>query len=964
MNIRTIVTLMVCLVAPILHAAEGDQLLTPQPWQSSFTGKHAASFYSINANAFSAARGLADDQTITLAIQLPKFGTVEIVAARYRVINERTSIAAMTASGPQAVPAPQSVLLRGRIREIPDSYVILAIYPDWCTGVITTGKLNAQRTYHVSPLEKPKQGPQVMVVYDGADVPTTHDWNCSTLDPANIVVPNTKVEDRSQAATFRKVTIAIECDEPFYIDLGRDVTRASQYAEAVVAASSAIYERDVQATLAIGSLLVWTTADPYVSNLPDEMLVQFRDRWRTLNGAIVRSVAHLLSGVNNIGGIAYVDQLCNKQWAYAVSGTNNNITYPATGYVWDTDVFSHELGHNVGSPHTHSCTWSPPIDSCYTSEGGCFAGTKAVKGTIMSYCHLTTAGTDLSFHSRVVTLMKGKLSASACTPLIAIFDISTPVSQAVCAGNAVTIVATPTGNVGKVSYRWRGPTFDTVTTVASFQFVPTASVQVFVTGTDSSGNVASDTTSITVRAKPLASVQTNDLRVCRGTIVEITSTISGGRVPYTYRWLRNGIVIDTLSDIVWPKMDTTSIIKLITTDLYGCGDTAQLLITVPDQRLVMTPSPFVLPQLAMCENVVNTKVTLRNDGLETVMIDSVKSGSSISVKTTLPLAIPPASAIEMFMEVTVKKFGAITDTLVFVEKLCNTRMKLPLTGIRPAPRATSPLPIDLGAKLVCDIPTERWATLRISNPSSFAMQINGVAGKQLGNTVDLANRPVTVLPNSEQDVSVVTSAKRLPGLLTDSLVFAYVSKECEGSFVLPAVMRVTGLTIDHPSSISFDTVLTSEASRSKTFSVGVSLVGAGKATVTSVRVEGPFTTTLSEGLVLLHGKQSQVTVSIAPSLLTVDGAVKGSLVFMLDSCATERVVALSAVVRVVGVANDALDVFNMIDEARFYDLRGLQCATVQANGVEPSVPEALPRGVYLMVLSSEGKVRSRRLISR
>lgn len=964
MNAHATIALLLCLLSSSLHAAEGDQLLTPQPWQSSFAGQHAASFYSINADAFAAARGLADDQTITLRVQLPKFGTVEIVAARYRVIDERTSIAAMTVNGPKAVPAPQSVLLRGRIREIPDSYVILAFYPEWCTGVITTGKLNSERTYHVSPLERPKQGPQVMVVYDGADVPTIHDWNCSTQDSTNIVVPKAKDHEGIQAATFRKVTIAIECDEPFYIDHGRDITRATQYAEAVVAASSAIYERDVQATLAIGSLLVWTTADPYVSNLPDEMLVQFRDRWRAVNGAVVRSLAHLLSGVNNIGGIAYVNQLCNKQWGYAVSGTNNNINYPATGYVWDTDVFSHELGHNIGSPHTHSCTWSPPIDSCYTSEGGCFTGTKPVKGTIMSYCHLTTAGTNLSFHSRVVSLMQSRLSASTCTPLIALFDVSTPVSLSVCAGSAVSVVATPTGNVGKVSYRWRGPTFDTVTTTATFQFVPTASIKVFVTGTDSSGNVANDSTSITVNAKPLATIETMLERVCRGTIVEITSTISGGRTPYNYRWFRNGVVIDTVSDMVWPKVDSTSLIRLIATDLNGCRDTAEVLITVPDHRLVMTPSPFVLPPLVMCESVINTKVTLRNDGLETVMIDSLKSGSAISVKTTLPLAIPPASAIEMLMEVTLKKVGVITDTLVFIEKLCNTRFKLPLTGVRPAPRVTSPLPVDLGAKLACDIPTERHATVRVSNPSTYAMQINGVRGMQLGNSIDLVDGPITVLPAAEQDVSVVTKAKRLPGLLTDSLVFAYVSAECEGSFTLPAAMRVTGLTINHPMSVSFDTVLTSDASRTKMFAVGVSLVGASKATVTSVRVEGPFTTTMAEGLVLLHGKQSQVSVMIAPSLLTVDGEIQGSLTFMLDSCETERVIALSAIVRVVGVADDELLHNSMIDEVRFYDLRGLLLSTVEVRSDEVDVPEALPRGVYLMVLSSEGRVTSRRLISR
>ncbi|MBK9181812.1 MAG: hypothetical protein IPM83_01570 [Ignavibacteria bacterium] len=430
-----------------IFAAENQPLLTPEKWPASFTGKHAASFYSIDATAFSQARSLADDESIMLTVQLPKLGTVEIRASRFRVIDEQTTITAMTANGPMPVPPPQSVLLRGRIIDIPDSYVILAVYPNWCTGFITTGPLALNRTYRISPLSN-GSGKQTMVVYDGTDVPSVNDWNCGTLDPTDVHTPSEKNADGPQAVTFRQIKLSIECDEPFYIDHGRDLTKATQYAEAVVAASSAIYERDVTATHTIGSLMVWTTTDPYTSNLPDEMLVQFRDRWRTLNGTVNRSVAHLFSGVNNIGGIAYVDQLCNKQWGYAVVGTNNNVTYPAAGYVWDTDVFSHELGHNVGSPHTHSCTWNPPIDSCYTAEGSCFTGTKATKGTIMSYCHLTAQGTELVFHSRVVTLMKNKLNASACTPLISLFDLTVPASVSVCNGNPTSITATATGGTG------------------------------------------------------------------------------------------------------------------------------------------------------------------------------------------------------------------------------------------------------------------------------------------------------------------------------------------------------------------------------------------------------------------------------------------------------------------------------------------------------------------------------------
>jgi hypothetical protein len=57
-------------------------------------------------------------------------------------------------------------------------------------------------------------------------------------------------------------------------------------------------------------------------------------------------------------------------------------SYPIT-------LFSHETGHQLGSPHTHSCSWpGGPIDNCALPEDGlCQPGPTPIGGgSIMSYC--------------------------------------------------------------------------------------------------------------------------------------------------------------------------------------------------------------------------------------------------------------------------------------------------------------------------------------------------------------------------------------------------------------------------------------------------------------------------------------------------------------------------------------------------------------------------------------------------
>ncbi|MDF7816397.1 M12 family metallo-peptidase [Runella sp. MFBS21] len=72
-------------------------------------------------------------------------------------------------------------------------------------------------------------------------------------------------------------------------------------------------------------------------------------------------------------------------------------------------LIAHETGHNLGSPHTHDCSWrGGPIDACNDIEGGnCYTGTKTSNtGTVMSYCSKYGIEGHNVFHPLCVELIK------------------------------------------------------------------------------------------------------------------------------------------------------------------------------------------------------------------------------------------------------------------------------------------------------------------------------------------------------------------------------------------------------------------------------------------------------------------------------------------------------------------------------------------------------------------------------
>jgi hypothetical protein len=213
----------------------------------------------------------------------------------------------------------------------------------------------------------------------------------------------------SSAALPRVVELAIETDHELFSLFGEAQATADHVAM-VFAAVSDILERDAGVRVELVFVRIWDTPDDLFDE-PDP-LQPFRNYWNANMGFVQRDAAQFLSGRRDLpwGGIAYLSALCGP-FAYSVVGYAvgriPDLDAPSV-YHFDVPVCAHELGHNLGSNHTHAYG----LDDCNLLNN------TPQRGTIMSYCSQTVSGgnamTDLRFDTVTAGVMRQYAAIAPC----------------------------------------------------------------------------------------------------------------------------------------------------------------------------------------------------------------------------------------------------------------------------------------------------------------------------------------------------------------------------------------------------------------------------------------------------------------------------------------------------------------------------------------------------------------------
>ena len=356
-----------------------------------------------------------------------------------------------------------------------------------------------------------------------------------------------------------KVQVYWECDYQLFIFKG-SLVNTQNYMSGLFNQFQTMY-RNENIAMELKSIYFWTTNDGYPLTSSNASLDLFKAYWNTMDNAFDGDIAHFVTRDNHgNGGLGYVDVLCNKQYAYSYSDINGSYQAVPT-FSWDVEVITHETGHNLGSKHTQWCGWNTgsggtcgAIDNCYTLENGSGCTTcptqytyttPGFKGTVMSYCHLVSAGINLAlgFGPLPGAVIRDNVNSSTCLQNL----ISAKLTPGnICNSDGLISLSYNSNNFGTAPYVYAWSNGDTAQNLTGIANPGAYTVSI----TDSNGCSNSYTAAVDFFAKPgNGAPVTHDMPICcasTANILTLSATAPQHMHPcQTVAWLRTTAPLTT-----------------------------------------------------------------------------------------------------------------------------------------------------------------------------------------------------------------------------------------------------------------------------------------------------------------------------------------------------------------------------------------------------------------------------------
>ena len=290
--------------------------------------------------------------------------------------------------GDDGVPTPfeagPPLTVRGGSLQDPTIVVSGSLLPEGLKVIVT--RINAdERSWGIEPLSSvdPQADRSMHVVYRGDESLAAGLCGNDNNDGANLGaheghnhdaqfgdgLGNQGVQD---SRNLLRTQIAHDVDFQYYQLLGSNENNVINDVENIMAATSAIYERDAEIIFETTEILIRTSSgsNPYTSNAPQTLLNQFRTQWLNNHNTIPRDIAHLWTGRNVDGsviGIAYtIGGICTSS-SYCLSQSRFTGNFNSR-----VALTTHEIGHVYGAFHCNQNPYvnNPCLIMC-SGLGGC-----------------------------------------------------------------------------------------------------------------------------------------------------------------------------------------------------------------------------------------------------------------------------------------------------------------------------------------------------------------------------------------------------------------------------------------------------------------------------------------------------------------------------------------------------------------------------------------------------------------
>jgi hypothetical protein len=423
----------------------------------------------------------------------------------------------------QAVNVEKGVFYKGVVKGDNNSVVSLSLSNGELSGIVSNdngnfilGKIKNASNY---------------VFYNDHELLEKSKFDCGVEETIEHVV-NTQgpvyPQTESLVCSPRPVQIYFEAANSIFTAQGANMTTATNFVNALFAQVAVLYANE-SITIQMSQLKIWNTADPYVSATDSRAALNLFIA--QVGTGYTGDLAHLISARNLGGGVANgFEGLCNKGAAVSGNITSTVVNVPA--YSWNVMVVTHELGHNFGSRHTHSCTWpGGAIDNCSSTEEGCARGPAPVNGgTIMSYCHqVQGVGINLAngFGPLPGNKIRSQVNYCIYTNKLDVVLVSPPTNtMGTC--NGFQIVVTATGGTGAKTFSI-SPNIGSQAVSGTFTGLrPNTYV---ITTTDANGCTGTETITI---SEAFAFTTVAEIVNCAGTTGKIVATPTNNTNAFNY----------------------------------------------------------------------------------------------------------------------------------------------------------------------------------------------------------------------------------------------------------------------------------------------------------------------------------------------------------------------------------------------------------------------------------------------